>query len=79
MSFRKAIAIAFVLALGISAASAKEPAIKVNDADKAACMPDAFKLCRDAIPDVHRVMACMGKNRNKLSNGCRAAMASYGM
>jgi hypothetical protein len=79
MSFRISIAVAFFLALGVSAAAAKDNLTKVSSADKAACMPDALKLCRDAVPNVQKVLLCFDKNRDKLSNGCRAVLASYGM
>lgn len=37
-----------------------------------ACRADAFRLCRDAIPNVSRVTACMEKNIKRLSPPCRA-------
>ncbi|MGO4715243.1 hypothetical protein [Bradyrhizobium sp. 2TAF24] len=37
-----------------------------------ACRADAFRLCKDAIPDVPRITACMDKNKAKLSPACRA-------
>ena len=37
-----------------------------------ACRADAFRLCREAIPNVRRVTACMEKNIRKLSPPCRA-------
>ncbi len=37
-----------------------------------ACRADAFRLCRDAIPNVSRVTACMEKNIKRLSPLCRA-------
>lgn len=37
-----------------------------------ACRADAFRLCREAIPNVSRVTACMEKNIKKLSPLCRA-------
>lgn len=79
MSFRMSVAVAIFLVLGASAAAAKDHLTKVSTADKVACMPDAMKLCRDAVPDVNRVLACFGKNRDKLSEGCRAVLASYGL
>ena len=79
MSFRMTIAVAILLMLGVSATTAKDQAIKVSSAQKAACMPDAMKLCRDAVPNVQNVLACFGRNRDKLSRGCRAVLASYGL
>jgi hypothetical protein len=79
MSFRMSIAVAIFLALGASAAAAKDHITKVSTAEKAACMPDALKLCRDAVPNVRNVLVCFGKNRDKLSQGCRAVLAGYGL
>jgi hypothetical protein len=56
-----------------------EEAIKVKAADKAACMPDAIRLCRDAVPDVRSVLACFSRNRDKISGRCNAVLASYGL
>jgi hypothetical protein len=36
------------------------------------CSGDAFRLCSSDIPDVDRVTACMVRQRNQLSPGCRA-------
>lgn len=38
---------------------------------KAACQPDALKLCSAYVPDVDRITACMVKNRIRLSPACR--------
>jgi hypothetical protein len=48
-------------------------------ADKAACMPDAIRLCRDAIPYVQSVLACFSRNRDKISGRCNAVLAGYGL
>ena len=37
-----------------------------------ACKDDAFRLCREVIPDVPKITACMHKNRAKLSPPCKA-------
>lgn len=36
-----------------------------------ACRQDAVKFCRQFIPDVNRIKACMEKNIRKLSPPCR--------
>jgi len=41
-------------------------------AQQRACRHDAFRICRDEIPDVPRITACMEKNLKKLSPACRA-------
>jgi hypothetical protein len=37
-----------------------------------ACTPDVWRLCRDQIPDVNRIVACLRQNTPVLSSGCRA-------
>ena len=90
MSFRNALFVGLVLALGASgfftAASANEDnkedkaqTIRVSRADKAACMPDALRYCRNAVPNVRDVLVCFDRNREKISTGCRAVLAGYGL
>jgi hypothetical protein len=78
MLFRHAQFIAICLVMGVTAASAEE-AIKVSASAKAACMPDAMRLCRDAVPNVQNVLICFDQNRDKISNRCRTVLASYGL
>jgi hypothetical protein len=42
-------------------------------------MPDAMRLCRDAVPNVQNVLMCFDQNRDKISNRCRTVLASYGL
>jgi hypothetical protein len=37
-----------------------------------ACKADAYRLCRDTIPDIPRITECMHKNQKKLSPDCKA-------
>jgi hypothetical protein len=37
-----------------------------------ACEADAYRICRDVIPDVHKITECMHKNQKKLSPACKA-------
>ncbi len=46
---------------------------EVTDAQRDACMPDAFRLCSSAIPDSSRVAACLDANVANLSPACRGA------
>ena len=46
---------------------------EVTDAQRDACMPDAFRLCSAAIPDSSRVAACLDANVANLSPACRGA------
>ena len=43
---------------------------------QAACSDDAFRLCSADIPDVDRITACMARNRDQLTPGCRAYFKS---
>jgi len=40
---------------------------------RAACTPDAFRLCGDAIPDPKKVRYCLQSKLSQLSPGCRVA------
>ncbi len=40
---------------------------------RAACTPDAFRLCGNYIPDVKKVQICLQRQRSQLSAGCRMA------
>jgi hypothetical protein len=79
MSFRRGFLVAAWLASGLAAVSAaEEQPIKVSARDRAACMPDALRLCRDAVPNVRNVLMCFGQNRDKISDRCRTVLASHG-
>ncbi|ABA04243.1 hypothetical protein Nwi_0981 [Nitrobacter winogradskyi Nb-255] len=41
-------------------------------AQRMACTPDVFRLCRSEIPDVGRIVACLRKNQPRLGGPCRA-------
>ncbi len=58
----------------VAAASAK--AAQGTAEQRAACTPDAVRLCSSEIPDVARVTACMKAKQASLSGRCRAAFAS---
>jgi hypothetical protein len=77
MSFRNALFACVCLTAFVPVASAEE-AIKVKASDKAACMPDAIRLCRDAIPNVRNVLTCFSQNREKISARCTTVLAGYG-
>jgi len=80
MSFRGAMLVAACLvALMPAAPAAAAEAMKVKASDKAACMPDAMRFCRDAMPNVRSVLVCFSRNRDKISGRCNAVLASYGL
>ncbi len=39
---------------------------------RAACAPDAFRLCASYIPDATNVEACLRQRKSDLSDACRA-------
>jgi hypothetical protein len=39
---------------------------------RAACAPDAFRLCASYIPDAENVEACLRQRKSDLSDACRA-------
>ena len=41
-----------------------------HDRQEKACQGDAYKFCKDAIPDEDAIAACMGKHRAQLSVNC---------
>lgn len=45
-----------------------------TQAQRAACSPDAFRLCASHIPDVGAITACLRSERSRLSPACRTAM-----
>ena len=68
--------LAIALALSATALLATESqAIEATAEQRAACTPDAFRLCSSEIPNVSAVTACMRKNRSNLSPGCKAVFA----
>ena len=79
MSLRPTLFIAACLLVGATVASSAEGQIRVSASAKAACMPDAMRYCRDAVPNVQNVLICFGQNRDKISTRCRTLLAGYGL
>jgi hypothetical protein len=85
MSLWTSLFVAASLVLGAAAASfgaeqtSEEQPIRVTARAKAACMPDAMRLCRDAVPNVQNVLLCFGQHREQISDRCRVVLASYGL
>lgn len=38
--------------------------------DEAACRPDVFRLCSQAIPDERRIVTCLERNKRYLNSAC---------
>ena len=73
------IAVAVLLLAVPQAPSAGERAVRVSTAERAACMPDAMRLCRSSMPNVRNVVQCFLGQKPKLSRRCRAVLANYGL
>lgn len=67
---KQALFAAVVVALGGAAASAQEN--RGTAEQRAACTPDAFRLCGAYIPDPSGVEACLRHRKSDLSEACRA-------
>jgi hypothetical protein len=61
-----------LLGLALTVASSPAAAQQWSPEQRAACEPDAMRLCQPYIPDVDRVRACMAHYRRYLSPRCRA-------
>lgn len=63
-----------VAAVGLLAvlAGAAPAAAQGTEEERRACTPDAMRLCREYIPNVDRIIACMVARRAELSPECQA-------
>ena len=72
--------VTLVFALVFStAAMAQNQVAPHSTQDEDACDRDAHRLCKDAIPDQMRVLACLQMNRPKLSKACQGVLQSHGV
>jgi hypothetical protein len=62
--------------VGLALAFASSPALaqQWSPEQRAACEPDAMRLCQQYVPDVGRTRACMIQYRRYLSPRCRAVI-----
>lgn len=61
------VAVTVALCLSVVAAYAQQGGTKE---ERDACTPDVYKLCSSEIPDEKRIIACLKKNKSKLSPSC---------
>jgi hypothetical protein len=57
------------------------PGMQGTPEDRAACSPDANRLCRQYLSDrtdQTQVLSCFQANRPRLSAACRAVLEKYG-
>jgi hypothetical protein len=65
------------VALAISLVAFSSSSFAVGTAEqRAACTPDALRLCSSEIPNVPRIVACLRANRSNLSKACQSALSS---
>jgi hypothetical protein len=64
-----------VLALALATLTTSSFALGSAE-QRAACTPDALRLCSSEIPNISRIVACLRQNRSNLSKPCQAAMSS---
>ena len=69
---------ALVAVLCLAGIATAEAGFRVTAEQRAACTPDAIRLCSSEIPDVGRVAACMRANQASLSPRCRATFVQAG-
>ena len=65
---------AAVLALALTFAISPAAAQQWTPQQRAACEPDAMRLCNQYVPDVQRTSACMSHYRRYVSPACRAVL-----
>lgn len=58
-------------AIMLLAAAPSTADAKGTPEQRRACRQDAMRLCREFVPDVRRITACMERNVRKLSPLCR--------
>ena len=68
----RAIALAFCAASITTAAFAKDKSVSLRDQQQAACYDDVQKFCKDAMPDVDKVTACVSDKKSVVSAKCAA-------
>lgn len=68
----RGLGIAAGVAFSLFAMIGASHAVEATAQQRAACTPDAFRLCSSEIPSIPAVTACMIKNKSNLSAGCKA-------
>jgi hypothetical protein len=77
---RLTVAALVLLAQATVTARAEEIAgVQVSAAEKKACGSDVVRLCRDMMPDMIAVYACMKDKRAQLSSACDKVARAHGL
>jgi len=70
--FKNRLLLAALMSVSLSAGSAFAQEDRGTPEQRAACAPDAFRLCASYIPDATNVEACLRQKKSDLSDACRA-------
>ncbi len=70
--FSYRLAFIIIVAASFSNAVALAEENRGSPEQRAACAPDAFRLCSAYIPDATRVEGCLRQNKLDLSEACRS-------
>ena len=79
---RKGVVVLGIL-LGLGVAAHAEirlpiPNFEGTPEEQAACKPDSQRFCKEAMPDTFLVLACLQKNRHRISSACQKVLANHG-
>jgi hypothetical protein len=73
------------LLLGLGAAAHAQvklplpfPNFEGTPEEQAACRPDSQRFCKESMPDTFLVLACLQKNRARISVACQRVLQSHG-
>jgi hypothetical protein len=72
---RNAVRVSLVAALCLASLSADARGRRKPVDDEKACKPDVFRLCREAIPNQEKIIACLKQKKKQLSPACRRVMS----
>lgn len=79
MLCRAALIAAAVVLAGTTASTAQGfISMQGTPDDQRACRPAVMKLCRAALPDTFRILACLQQRRAHIGRACQAVLARYG-
>ncbi len=68
----------FSFSLALLAASLATPALAQTAAQRAACEADSKKFCAGTLPGGGRILVCLAKQKDKLSDACKKVVESQG-
>jgi len=75
--FRRRIAVAFGLCLALFSTGWAVAAEPGTPAQRKACTPDAYRLCASERPYTRTIVACLRRQKENLSEGCKAVLDCF--